>query len=38
MQALGPTGLIAAPDQDMIGDIPVENIVMMYKTIREFRI
>jgi uroporphyrinogen decarboxylase len=38
ISALGPTGLIAAPDQDMIGDIPVENIVMMYKTIREYRI
>lgn len=38
ISALGPTGFIAAPDQDMIGNIPVENIVMMYKTIREFKI
>jgi uroporphyrinogen decarboxylase len=38
IEALGPLGYIAAPDQDMIGDIPVENIEMMFKTIREYKI
>lgn len=33
INTLGPTGLIAGPDQDMIGDIPLENIEMMFKTI-----
>jgi uroporphyrinogen decarboxylase len=33
INTLGPTGLIAAPDQDMIGDIPLENIEMMFRTI-----
>ena len=27
---LGPTGLVLGPDQDMIGDIPVENVDAMY--------
>lgn len=34
----GPLGYIAAPDQDIIGDVPVENITAMYKTIREFKV
>lgn len=33
INTLGPTGLIAGPDQDMIGDIPLENIEMMFRTI-----
>ncbi|MCL1792657.1 MAG: hypothetical protein FWG34_02185 [Oscillospiraceae bacterium] len=28
--ALGPSGLVIGPDQDMIGEIPVENIDAMY--------
>ena len=29
-QTLGPSGLIIGPDQDMIGNIPIENIDAMY--------
>jgi hypothetical protein len=28
--ALGPSGLVLGPDQDMIGEIPIENIDAMY--------
>lgn len=38
IETLGPLACIAAPDQDMIGDIPVENIEMMYKTIRDYKL
>jgi uroporphyrinogen decarboxylase len=31
--ALGPTGFICGPDQEMIGDTPVENVVAMYEAI-----
>ena len=37
LQTLGPTGLIAGPDQDMIGHIPLENIEAMCTAIREFK-
>ena len=30
IRLLGPSGLIIGPDQDMIGDVPVENIDAMY--------
>jgi len=30
IQTLGPSGLIIGPDQDMIGDIPIENIDALY--------
>jgi uroporphyrinogen decarboxylase len=36
--ALGPTGFICGPDQEMIGDTPVGNIVAMYEAIREPRV
>ena len=38
IETLGPLGYIAAPDQDMIGDIPVENIEIMFKTIKDFKL
>jgi uroporphyrinogen decarboxylase len=38
IETLGPLGYIAAPDQDMIGDIPAENIETMFRTIREYKI
>ncbi len=36
--ALGPTGYIAGPDQKMLPDIPVENILAMYEAIRDYRV
>jgi uroporphyrinogen decarboxylase len=33
IDALGPTGYICGPDQEMIGDTPVENVVAMYEEI-----
>ncbi|MCL2813150.1 MAG: hypothetical protein FWD23_00975 [Oscillospiraceae bacterium] len=30
IKTLGPSGIIIGPDQDMIGDVPVENIDAMY--------
>ncbi len=38
IEALGPLGYIASPDQDMMGDIPLENIETMFRTIREYKI
>lgn len=38
IEAFGPLGYIAAPDQDMIGDVPAGNIVEMYKVIREYKL
>ena len=38
IKAFGPLGYIASPDQDMIGDIPLENIDIMFKTIREYKL
>ncbi len=34
IEVLGPTGYIAGPDQDLIGEIPIENFLAMYDTIR----
>ena len=36
--ALGPLGYIVAPDQDLIGDVPVENIDAMVRAAKEFRL
>ena len=36
MKALGP-GLVVAPDQDMIGAVPVENIEALFRTARAYR-
>lgn len=38
IDTLGPLGYIAAPDQEMIGDIPIDNIEMMFKTIKEYKL
>jgi len=38
IKTFGPTGYIAAPDQQMIGDVSAENIEAMYSTIRECRV
>ncbi|MCL2648099.1 MAG: hypothetical protein FWD61_13990 [Phycisphaerales bacterium] len=38
LRTLGPTGLIAGPDQDMIGQIPLQNIQAMCSAIRNFTI
>ena len=38
MTALGPTGYIAGPDQSLLPDVPVENVLAMYDAIREFRL
>jgi uroporphyrinogen decarboxylase len=32
--ALGPTGYICGPDQWMMADIPVENMMAMYEAVR----
>ncbi|HLA40374.1 MAG TPA: uroporphyrinogen decarboxylase family protein [Candidatus Glassbacteria bacterium] len=37
IEQLGPGGYIVAPDQDMIGDVPLENIEAMLRAVREFR-
>lgn len=34
---LGPMGLIAGPDQEMIGQIPLANIEAMCRAVREYR-
>jgi uroporphyrinogen decarboxylase len=36
--ALGPLGLIVAPDQEVIGDVPVENIDAMVRAAKEFKL
>lgn len=36
IRALGPTGYIAGPDQWLMPDIPVENMVAMYEAIRGY--
>ena len=38
IEALGPSGYIAGPDQTMIGDTPVENIAAMYEAIHAYRV
>ena len=38
IETLGPLGYIAAPDQDMLGDIPTENIEMMFETIKGYKL
>lgn len=38
IETLGPLRLIAAPDQEMIGDIPTGNIEMMFRTIKEYKL
>ncbi|MFH0911680.1 MAG: uroporphyrinogen decarboxylase family protein [Planctomycetota bacterium] len=37
IETLGPLGLIAAPDQNMTDETPLENIFAMYRAIREYR-
>jgi len=36
IQTLGPTGLIVAPDQEIIGDVSTANIVAMFDTANTF--
>lgn len=36
IEALGPSGYIAGPDQWMMSDIPTENMVAMYQAIRGY--
>ena len=38
IETLGPLKLSAAPDQEMIGDIPTGNIEMMFRTIKEYKL
>jgi uroporphyrinogen decarboxylase len=38
IDTLGPLGYIAAPDQEMIGDIPLENIEIMFNTIKTYKV
>jgi len=38
ISTLGPLKLIAAPDHEMIGDIPTGNIEAMFKTIKEYKL
>jgi uroporphyrinogen decarboxylase len=38
IDALGPSGYIAGPDQSLIGDTPVENIVAMYEAIHSYQV
>ena len=38
IDAFGPKGYIMAPDQDMIGDIPIENIDAMFRTASEYKL
>ena len=36
IEAFGPLAYIVSPDQDMIGDIPLENIEALFKTVRDY--
>jgi uroporphyrinogen decarboxylase len=36
IDALGPSGYLCGPDQELIGDTPVENIVAMYEAIHRY--
>jgi uroporphyrinogen decarboxylase len=36
IKTLGPLGYIAGPDQHMIGDVPLENVIAMYDAIRAY--
>ncbi len=38
IRALGPTGYIAGPDQWLLPDTPIENMVAMYEAVRNYRI
>ncbi len=38
IRALGPTGYIAGPDQWLMSDIPVANMVAMYEAIRGYEV
>jgi uroporphyrinogen decarboxylase len=38
IRALGPTGYIAGPDQWLMSDIPIENMVAMYEAIRSYEV
>jgi hypothetical protein len=38
IETLGPLGYISGPDQHMIGDVPLENIVAMYDTICAYQL
>jgi uroporphyrinogen decarboxylase len=35
--ALGPTGYICGPDQWLMADVPIENMVAMYEAVAEYR-
>lgn len=37
IETLGPQGYIAAPDQNIQRDVPLENVEMVFETIRKFR-
>ena len=37
IRALGPSGYIAGPDQWLLPDTPVENVVAMYEAVRDYR-
>jgi uroporphyrinogen decarboxylase len=38
IRTLGPLGYVVAPDQEMIGNVPPENIGTMFKAAREFKL
>jgi uroporphyrinogen decarboxylase len=38
IRALGPTGYIAGPDQWLLPDTPIENMVAMYEAVRDYTV
>jgi len=38
IRALGPTGYIAGPDQWLMPDTPIENMVAMYEAVRDYKV
>ena len=38
IRALGPSGYIAGPDQWLLPDTPIENMVAMYEAVRDYKV
>ncbi|HUU53570.1 MAG TPA: uroporphyrinogen decarboxylase family protein, partial [Armatimonadota bacterium] len=38
IRALGPTGYIAGPDQWLLPDTPIENMLAMYEAVRDYKV
>jgi uroporphyrinogen-III decarboxylase len=38
IKELGPPGYIVAPDQEMIGEVPLANVEALFRAVREYNL